>query len=81
MPAQVLDAAHQVGQEQAGHVAAEPVPNQHALDDLAPGMVLEGVVTNVAAFGAFVILTVLGLLLYASVIVAARRLMPWYRPN
>jgi transcriptional accessory protein Tex/SPT6 len=24
------------------------------LDDLAPGMVLEGVVTNVAAFGAFV---------------------------
>jgi protein Tex len=26
----------------------------HALEDLAPGMVLEGVVTNVAAFGAFV---------------------------
>jgi uncharacterized protein len=26
----------------------------HTLDDLAPGMVLEGVVTNVAGFGAFV---------------------------
>jgi NitT/TauT family transport system permease protein len=34
-----------------------------------------------AAFGAFVILTVLGLLLYASVILLGRRLMPWYRPN
>jgi uncharacterized protein len=28
--------------------------NVQTLDDLAPGMVLEGVVTNVAAFGAFV---------------------------
>jgi NitT/TauT family transport system permease protein len=34
-----------------------------------------------AAFGAFVILTVLGLLLYSSVILLGRRLMPWYRPN
>ncbi len=34
---------------------------------------------TVAAFGAFTILTVLGLLLYAAVIVLARQLMPWYR--
>jgi NitT/TauT family transport system permease protein len=34
---------------------------------------------TVAAFGAFTILTVLGLLLYAAVILLARRLMPWYR--
>jgi NitT/TauT family transport system permease protein len=34
-----------------------------------------------AAFGAFVILTVLGLVLYSSVILLGRRLMPWYRPN
>ncbi len=34
---------------------------------------------TVAAFGAFAILTVLGLLLYAAVIVLARQLMPWYR--
>jgi NitT/TauT family transport system permease protein len=32
-----------------------------------------------AAFAAFVILTALGLALYAGVVVAARRLMPWYR--
>jgi len=32
-----------------------------------------------AAFGAFVILTVIGLLLYASVVLLGRRLMPWYR--
>lgn len=32
-----------------------------------------------AAFGAFVILTVLGLLLYAAVILLGRGLMPWYR--
>lgn len=32
-----------------------------------------------AAFGAFVILTVLGLLLYAGVVLLGRRLMPWYR--
>jgi NitT/TauT family transport system permease protein len=34
---------------------------------------------TVAAFGAFAILTVLGLLLYAAVILLARQLMPWYR--
>ena len=34
---------------------------------------------TVAAFGAFTILTVLGLLLYAAVIVLARQVMPWYR--
>jgi ABC-type nitrate/sulfonate/bicarbonate transport system permease component len=28
-----------------------------------------------------VILTVLGLLLYSSVILLGRRVMPWYRPN
>jgi NitT/TauT family transport system permease protein len=32
-----------------------------------------------AAFAAFVILTALGLVLYAGVVVAGRRLMPWYR--
>lgn len=32
-----------------------------------------------AAFGAFAILTVLGLLLYTGVIFLGRRLMPWYR--
>jgi NitT/TauT family transport system permease protein len=32
-----------------------------------------------AAFGAFAILTVLGLLLYGAVIFLGRRLMPWYR--
>jgi NitT/TauT family transport system permease protein len=32
-----------------------------------------------AAFGAFVLLTVLGLLLYAGVVLLGRRLMPWYR--
>jgi NitT/TauT family transport system permease protein len=32
-----------------------------------------------AAFGAFVVLTVLGLLLYAAVILLGRQLMPWYR--
>lgn len=32
-----------------------------------------------AAFAAFVILTVLGLLLYAAVVLIGRRLMPWYR--
>ena len=34
---------------------------------------------TVAAFGAFTILTVLGLLLYAAVVLLARQLMPWYR--
>lgn len=34
---------------------------------------------TVVAFGAFVILTVLGLLLYAAVILLARQLMPWYK--
>ena len=34
---------------------------------------------TVAAFGAFTILTVLGLLLYGAVVLLARRLMPWYR--
>lgn len=32
-----------------------------------------------AAFAAFAILTVLGLLLYAAVVILGRRLMPWYR--
>jgi NitT/TauT family transport system permease protein len=32
-----------------------------------------------AAFGAFAVLTVLGLLLYAGVVLLGRRLMPWYR--
>ena len=32
-----------------------------------------------AAFGAFVILTVIGLLLYAGVVLLGRRVMPWYR--
>lgn len=31
------------------------------------------------AFGAFAILTVIGLLLYAGVVLLGRRLMPWYR--
>jgi NitT/TauT family transport system permease protein len=34
---------------------------------------------TVAAFGAFTILTVMGLLLYGSVILLGRQLMPWYR--
>jgi len=34
---------------------------------------------TVAAFGAFTILTALGLLLYGAVVLAARQLMPWYR--
>jgi NitT/TauT family transport system permease protein len=34
---------------------------------------------TVAAFGAFTILTVLGLLLYAAVVLLGRQLMPWYR--
>lgn len=34
---------------------------------------------TVAAFGAFTILTVLGLLLYGAVVLLARQLMPWYR--
>jgi NitT/TauT family transport system permease protein len=34
---------------------------------------------TVAAFGAFTILTVLGLLLYGLVVVLAHQLMPWYR--
>ena len=36
---------------------------------------------TVAAFGAFGILTVLGLLLYTGVILLGRQLMPWYRRN
>ena len=36
---------------------------------------------TVGAFGAFVILTVLGLLLYGSVVLLGRQLMPWYRHN
>jgi NitT/TauT family transport system permease protein len=36
---------------------------------------------TVAAFGAFTILTVLGLLLYAAVVLLARQLMPWYRSS
>ncbi len=36
---------------------------------------------TVAAFGAFTILTVLGLVLYAGVILLGRRLMPWYGRN
>jgi NitT/TauT family transport system permease protein len=32
-----------------------------------------------AAFGAFAVLTILGLLLYAGVVLLGRRLMPWYR--
>jgi NitT/TauT family transport system permease protein len=36
---------------------------------------------TVVAFGAFTILTVLGLLLYGGVIFLGRQLMPWYRPN
>jgi len=34
---------------------------------------------TVAAFGAFTILTVLGLLLYGGVVLLARGMMPWYR--
>lgn len=34
---------------------------------------------TVAAFGAFAILTVLGLVFYGSVVLVGRRLMPWYR--
>lgn len=34
---------------------------------------------TVAAFGAFTILTVIGLLLYGGVILLGRQLMPWYR--
>jgi NitT/TauT family transport system permease protein len=36
---------------------------------------------TVAAFGAFTILTALGLLLYGGVILLGRFLMPWYRGN
>ena len=36
---------------------------------------------TVAAFGAFTILTVLGLLLYGGVVLLARQLMPWYRSS
>ncbi len=34
---------------------------------------------TVAAFGAFTILTILGLLLYGGVILLGRQLMPWYK--
>jgi NitT/TauT family transport system permease protein len=36
---------------------------------------------TVAAFGAFTILTVLGLMLYGGVVLLGRILMPWYRSN
>jgi NitT/TauT family transport system permease protein len=36
---------------------------------------------TVAAFGAFTILTVMGLLLYGAVVVFGRRVMPWYRSS
>lgn len=36
---------------------------------------------TVAAFGAFTILTALGLLLYGIVVALARQLMPWYRSS
>ena len=36
---------------------------------------------TVAAFGAFTILTVLGLLLYVAVVLLARQLMPWYKSS